>query len=132
MPPRPCAPLVSQAPELIDIFPEMGFVRDTIFLFKTLMVPTSETLPPVSPWQPVDAKLQWKFNVKEKVFMVWGFGQQLQATSFAKEEKAGLFGKLKHVFGMERAGGRPGPLDGEGDGGPPTCAERLSLLVVYV
>lgn len=35
-----------ERPELLLIYPEMGYVRDILFLFKTLMVPTSDALPP--------------------------------------------------------------------------------------
>eukprot|EP00906_Rhabdomonas_costata_P024832 RCo035629 len=73
--------------ELVDLFPELGFFRDIVFYFKSLMVPTSDALPALSPWTPADAKLGWRWNPKEKAMLVTGFGDKMSCCGYIKEEK---------------------------------------------
>ena len=52
----------------IDHYPEIAYFRDLIFLFKLVMVPTSDRLPELKQWTPKDAGLKWsnhdgKYNV---------------------------------------------------------------------
>lgn len=42
-------------PELLDVYPELGYLRDIVYLLKAFMAPTSDALPEVkmpntSPW----------------------------------------------------------------------------------
>ena len=37
---------------VLENFPELGFFRDVVFIFKLLMVPTVEGLPAIFPWMP--------------------------------------------------------------------------------
>lgn len=50
---------------LLDNYPELGFYRDIVFLFKCMLVPTSNDLPDIKPWMPTDARLHWKIKVKK-------------------------------------------------------------------
>lgn len=34
-------------PELLDVYPEMGYLRDIVYLLKAFMAPTSDALPEV-------------------------------------------------------------------------------------
>jgi len=45
--------------EFADYFPEMEALRDIIFMFKLLMTPTSDDLPELARWRPIDAALGW-------------------------------------------------------------------------
>ena len=45
--------------EILTDFPEFGSFRDIIYILKTLMAPTSDSLPEVKAWMPSDALLQW-------------------------------------------------------------------------
>ena len=35
-----------------DHYPEIGYFRDLVFMFKLVMVPTSDKLPELRPWEP--------------------------------------------------------------------------------
>jgi hypothetical protein len=48
--------------ELLREFPEFGHFRDIVFMLKTLMTPTSDALPEIRAWDPMDAQLKWKFE----------------------------------------------------------------------
>jgi hypothetical protein len=43
----------------IDHYPEIAFFRDLLFMFKMVMVPTSDRLPELKQWTPKDAGLKW-------------------------------------------------------------------------
>ena len=58
---------------VLENFPELGFFRDVVFIFKMLMVPSSEALPEIFSWMPLDAALTWRYNPAEG-FIVTGFG----------------------------------------------------------
>ena len=49
----------SQLREFVDEYPEMSALRDIIFMFKLLMAPTSDDLPELARWKPIDAALEW-------------------------------------------------------------------------
>jgi hypothetical protein len=66
--------------ELLDNFPELALFRDIVFLFHLMTQPSSDALPEVKRWKPVDAALSWKVkkNTNDKVvFTVMGFGRPL-------------------------------------------------------
>lgn len=47
--------------EMFREFPELAYFRDIIFILKTFMTPTSDALPEIRAWSPMDAVLSWKF-----------------------------------------------------------------------
>ena len=59
---------------VLENFPELGFFRDIVFTFKLLMVPSSEALPAIFSWMPLDAALTWQYNPADG-FIVTGFGR---------------------------------------------------------
>ena len=36
-------------PELLDVYPELGYLRDIVYILKAFMAPTSDALPEVRP-----------------------------------------------------------------------------------
>jgi hypothetical protein len=127
-------------PLILDNYPELGFLRDIIFLFKALMAPTSDALPDLKPWKATDAVLRWKFSrddeddPKEKAppgtveplrssgkFDVIGFGKSLQgATGYYKKNKGeGVGSKVRNFLGLGSkprappSGGDPSNLVGQ-------------------
>ena len=69
---------------MLENFPELGFFRDVVFLFKMLMVPSSDALPEICAWMPLDAALAWKHKPEEG-FVVWGFGRLLSPAAIQKQ-----------------------------------------------
>ena len=101
--------------EILDYFPELGFFRDIVFYFKTFFVPTSDLLPELKHWTPIEAALEW--TSKDDGLKVRGFGKDLQCTGFVKhgEDKRNFFKKLFNI-GQPRAppsGSDPSALLGE-------------------
>ena len=47
---------------VLENYPELGFFRDIVFIFKLLMVPSSEALPEIYSWLPLDAALTWRYS----------------------------------------------------------------------
>lgn len=39
--------LSGEKPELLDVYPELGYLRDIVYLLKAFMAPTSDALPEV-------------------------------------------------------------------------------------
>lgn len=68
---------------VLDNFPELGFFRDIVYLFKALLAPSSESLPELRPWRARDAALGWGYK-SEGGFVVRGFGSKLKCAAFAK------------------------------------------------
>ena len=62
---------------ILDHFPEIGFFRDLIFMFKLVMVPTSDKLPELKPWEPEEVGLKWSIDDK-KEYVVKGFNMRLE------------------------------------------------------
>ena len=58
---------------LLDHYPEIGFFRDIVFMFKLVMVPTSDKLPELRPWTPEEAALSWGID-GENNYVVSSFG----------------------------------------------------------
>ena len=82
--------LTGESRELIDNYPEIEFFRDVVFYFKAFMAPTSEALPEVKPWLPMDAALEWSSKVEKMT--VRGFGLELKCAAYTGrvEEKGFL------------------------------------------
>jgi hypothetical protein len=60
---------------IIEHYPEIQFFRDIVFMFKLVMVPTSDKLPELKAWTPNDAMLDWTCD--DKSFTVQGFSKKL-------------------------------------------------------
>jgi len=89
---------------LLENFPELGFFRDMVFLFKMLMVPTSESLPEICAWMPLDALLSWRHDPSAAVFVVSAFGRTLNAAAITRsaentEGGSWIERKIRRVFG---------------------------------
>ena len=57
--------LTGELPEVMRSFPNLGYLRDIVFMFHLLQAPSSSDLPELRLWKPADACLNWKF-VQEK------------------------------------------------------------------
>ena len=96
--------------DLIDSYPELAFFRDIVYFCKAFMAPTSDALPSLKQWRPRDAALHWKHKGKGEV-SVEGFGQQLRAQAFDKDESSGgLLSKFKKKPRKPPSGGDPSNL----------------------
>ncbi|KAK3255331.1 hypothetical protein CYMTET_35481, partial [Cymbomonas tetramitiformis] len=94
---EPGQQLTGERRELSDNFPEMGMLRDLVFLFKLMMVPTTNALPEVKRWQPMDAALNWSTN-KEGNYVVKGFGKDLKVPQ-EKAKSGGFMSWVPNPFG---------------------------------
>lgn len=94
---------------IIEHYPEIQFFRDIVFMFKLVMVPTSDKLPELKPWKPSDATLNWTCD--DKTYTVTGFHRKLdciQNITVTVEEqqvqqvtnKKGFFSRLWRFVGM--------------------------------
>ncbi len=45
---------------ILDLYPEIGYFRDLVFMLKLVMLPSTDDLPELKPWTPTDAELTWK------------------------------------------------------------------------
>ncbi|CAM9175989.1 unnamed protein product, partial [Choristocarpus tenellus] len=98
-------------PELLDVYPELAYMRDIVYLLKAMMAPTSDALPEVRAWTPADARLHWKWVGAEEGYTVKGFGGRvLECQAFVgvdgeergKKGALGLFRKFLRVVGMSK------------------------------
>ena len=153
---------------MLENFPELGFFRDIVFLFKMLMVhtphrplglhaarvhrvaarlhgvaarvlriaacfawvcslcypwsqvPSSDALPEICAWMPLDAALAWKHKPEEG-FVVWGFGRLLSPAAIQKQAEEGsewwISRRVRRAFGFA-----------EKPRAPPSSADPSALL----
>ena len=104
---------------LLENFPEIGFFRDIVFLFKMLMVPSSDALPDLCAWMPLDAVLSWRYRSDEG-FIVCGFGRQLNAASMARQAEGGDNSWMSRGLRMLGLSEKPRA--------PPSAADPSALL----
>jgi hypothetical protein len=71
---------------VLENYPELGFFRDIVFIFKLLMVPSVEALPEIMTWRPLDAALSWRYQPGEG-FVVSGFRRHLSPAALQKQVK---------------------------------------------
>lgn len=93
---------------LLDHYPEIGFFRDLIFMFKLVMAPSSDQLPELKAWTPEEAALNWSFD--EDKYVVRGFNRSLecaQAAAPVEEEQVkqvtarkGFFRRILRFIGL--------------------------------
>lgn len=94
--------------ELLENYPEIGYFRDLVFTFKLVMVPSSDGLPEVRLWDPVDASFKW--SSKNYIFSVQGFHRNLECIYPDIEDNSnaanqtvtdkGIFSKLWKFIGL--------------------------------
>ena len=94
-------------PEVYDNYPELSYFRDLIFTFKLVMVPSSDSLPELYPWEPRDAALTWKIENKKSddenmdvhhssnEYVVTGFKRRLECV-YPEEVEEDKFGQPLH------------------------------------
>jgi hypothetical protein len=76
-----CTYITGQNALILDHYPEIGFFRDLVFMFKLVMVPTSDKLPILKPWTPEEVALQWSATgPAEDTYQVRGFNKILDCT----------------------------------------------------
>jgi hypothetical protein len=107
--------ITGEIPDVLELYPEIGFFRDLVFMFKLTMVPTSDALPELKAWTPADARLIW--SSKQGTFVVNGFNKKLDCTvpELAPEEgpshaavaagggkKGGMFSGLLRILGLKK------------------------------
>ena len=89
---------------VLDHYPEIGFFRDLVFMFKLMMVPSSESLPELKPWGPSDAALRW--SSAEGSYKVSGFGMKLECINTVVYDEdqqvaaGGILSALKKMIGI--------------------------------
>lgn len=116
--------LSGENPLVLDNYPELGFFRDIVYLFKALLAPSSDALPDLRPWRARDAALAWAYKADGAggAFSVRGFGGKLKCAAFVKPEelvnKGGFLTRLKGAFGLSKpraplSGADPSNLVGE-------------------
>ncbi|KAF8819140.1 EF hand domain-containing protein, partial [Cardiosporidium cionae] len=95
-------------PEIIDLFPELGYLRDIVFFFKALMVPSAQALPEQNLWTLADTAISWGYNSKTERFSVMSFGKSLECFAFVKDDyyeqkykKRGLVSRFFSWFGSQ-------------------------------
>ena len=93
----------------LDHYPEIGFFRDLVFMFKLVMVPTSDKLPELKPWTPEEAALEWSLD-SDGHYRVKGFGKNLDCvqniTSVEEEQvqratNRGVFSNFLKMVGIK-------------------------------
>lgn len=100
--------ITGERPEILENYPEVGYFRDIVFLFKLVMVPSSDSLPEVRPWDIIDGSLRW--SVKNNVYSVYGFKRKLEclypdiddddSVISQKLPSRGLFSRLWRFIGL--------------------------------
>lgn len=118
--------LSGENPLVLDNFPELGFFRDIVYLFKALLAPTSDSLPELRPWKARDAALTWAYK-SDGGFKIKGFGSTLKCAAFIKPEdmvvKKGFLTRLKGVFGSRKPRAPPSGADPSNIAGEPVETE---------
>ena len=106
--------LSGENPVVLDNFPELGFFRDIVYLFKALLAPSSESLPELRPWRARDAALSWAYKL-DGGFNVRGFGSRLKCAAFVKPEdlvnKGGFLTRLSGLLGLAKPRAPPSGAD---------------------
>ena len=64
--------ITGQRPDLVELFLELAWFRDVIFLWKMLLQPVNVG-PDQKNWQSTDSLLQWSWDAKDNRFLVKGF-----------------------------------------------------------
>lgn len=110
-----------EEPWFLDNYPELGFFRDIVFMFKAMMAPSSDSLPELAPWLPIQARLFWQCQEGKKgatMLEVRGFNKKLECAAFEADSHAESKG-LGHFLGLVKkprvvpSGGNASHLTGE-------------------
>ena len=95
--------LSGEEPALLDACFELGVLRDVVFLFKMMMMPTAPMLPPCRAWAPRDAMLSWAAREEKGgvSLRAEAFGMELQGAWTSGGGGAGVLGWLRKLVGKE-------------------------------
>ena len=86
--------ITGERPELLELFLELQWFRDVVFLWKMLLLPIEEG-PEQRNWRIADAALRWHWDGKR--FVVKGFGTSLCPKP--RTERKGILGNMLAWFG---------------------------------
>jgi hypothetical protein len=100
---------------VLDLYPEIGYFRDLVFFFNLVMVPTSDRLPELKPWDPHEAELHWSVSSDGNSYSVAGFGgkkldctQEFVSTAKSRSTR-GLFSRFLKFVGISSTPPRASP-----------------------
>ena len=84
---------------MLDHYPELGHFRDLVFLFKLVMVPTTDQLPELKPWNAEDVALNWSVKEASKtppqgMYVVRAFDRELTCEQVQVSSGLGLGPRL--------------------------------------
>jgi Ca2+-binding EF-hand superfamily protein len=75
--------------DIADHYPELVALRDSVFMFKSLMAPTSDSLPDLRRWTFRDSQLVWKIERDDKtgayMLNVNAFDREMKVAPWAQE-----------------------------------------------
>lgn len=97
--------------DMADHYPELVALRDSVFMFKALMAPTSDSLPDLRRWTFQDSQLNWKIERDERSgaynLNVTAFDRQMRVAPWARELRMVAdkdvdpkTGKKKRIYGF--------------------------------
>lgn len=97
--------ITGERPELSELFLELSWFRDVVFLWKMLLLPNGAG-PAIKNWRATDSILNWRW--KKDRYSIFGFDTELSAVNHAEPEAgpgiAGVFGGLKGLFNRVQVG----------------------------
>jgi hypothetical protein len=64
---------------ILDHYPEIAHFRDLVFMFKLVMVPTTDQLPELRAWRPEEIALGWGIDPEKDAYTIQGFNRSLCA-----------------------------------------------------
>ena len=74
--------------DMADHYPELIALRDSVFMFKAMMTPTSDSLPDLRRWTFRDSQLNWKIERDETTgaynLNVTAFDRQMRVAVYAR------------------------------------------------
>ncbi|PHJ19124.1 ef hand domain-containing protein, partial [Cystoisospora suis] len=85
--------LSGEKPEFLDFFPELLYLRDIVFTFKSLMTPEATSLPDLKRWSLADATLRWRYDLVKQTYTVTAFQKSLSCELFGKDKKLDYYEK---------------------------------------
>lgn len=93
--------LSGEKPEFLDFFPELLYLRDIVFTFKSLMTPEASSLPDLRRWSLADASLRWRFDLVKQTYTVTAFQKSLSCELFGKDHKLDYYEKSSQQQGHQ-------------------------------
>jgi hypothetical protein len=65
--------------------PEIAYFRDIVFMFKYMMAPSADLMPPVRAWLQMDTQLRWGYTAKKGYTVDKAFGGMKSIKCFKKK-----------------------------------------------